>query len=79
MTEVKNCGVPEREGVKNCKTRGKLPLINTRNLIGRNSCLFDRLRQMSNYVAYRCAAWTRLPPQNKPLPDCLAWCSNRPP
>jgi hypothetical protein len=75
MTEVKNCGASEREGVKNCKTVGKLTL-NTDNT---DSCLFDRLRQMSNYVAYRCAAWTRLPPQNKPLPDCLAWCSNRPP
>ena len=79
MTEVKNCGAPEREGVKNCKTRGKLPLINTGKLICRHSCLFDRLCQMSNCVVCRVAAWTQPLPPNKPLPDSSAWCSNRPP
>lgn len=33
MAEVKNCGAPEREGVKNCKMRGKVTADHTDKLI----------------------------------------------
>jgi hypothetical protein len=53
-----------------------LSLINTGNTDLQEFVLFDRLRQMSNCVAYRFAAWTQPPPPTKPLPDSLAWSSN---